>query len=68
MSVEKETSIYKVTYKRLPRTEGATFTKYGLEIIVYGCDIGEAEDRLYYTTKDMGLSDESYKIIRIERK
>ena len=66
MSVEKETSIYKVTYKQVPK--GCTMTKFGMEIIIYGCDRSEVEDRLTDTLAEMEISIEDFKIIKIERK
>ena len=64
--MEKECSIYKVTYKRV--IEGHTIGQHALEIIIYGEDFEQIKERLWETKKDFYKQDYEFKIIQIERK
>ena len=63
--MEKECSVYKVTYKAL--NEGL-LTRNSLEVIIYGEDLEQVKERLWATKKDFYKQDLEFKIIKIERK
>ena len=63
--MEKELSVYKVTYKAL---NDGLLTRNSLEIIIYGEDFEQIKERLWETKKDFRKEDLEFKIINIERK
>ena len=63
--MEKECSIYKVTYKAL---NDGLLTPMALEVIIYGEDLEQVKERLWETKKDFYKQDIEFKIIKIERK
>ena len=64
--MEKECSVYKVTYKRV--IEGYTISPNALEVIIYGEDLEQIKQRLWETKRDFYKEDYEFKIIKIERK
>ena len=63
--MEKELSVYKVTYKAL---NDGLLTRNSLEVIIYGEDFEQIKERLWDTKKDFRKEDLEFKIISIERK
>ena len=63
--MEKELSVYKVTYKAL---NDGLLTRNSLEVIIYGEDFEQIKERLWETKKDFRKEDLEFKIINIERK
>ena len=63
--MEKELSVYKVTYKAL---NDGLLTRNSLEVIIYGEDFEQIKERLWETKKDFRKEDLEFKIISIERK
>ena len=60
--MEKECSIYKVTYKRI--IEGHTITPNALEVIIYGEDLDQIKERLWETKK---ISIKKIMILRLSK-
>ena len=63
--MEKELSVYKVTYKAL---NDGLLTRNSLEVIIYGEDFEQIKERLWDTKRDFRKEDLEFKIINIERK
>ena len=63
--MEKELSVYKVTYKAL---NDGLLTRNSLEVTIYGEDFEQIKERLWDTKMEFHKGDLEFKIIKIERK